>query len=108
MKNAGTNGEIIVDLIYLLESILLIIHFDINKIKMDLKGKVTIIVKANSPKSGIAGFDENKQAYKINIKAPPEKGKANLEVIKFFKKLTKKNVKILSGLKSREKTLLIE
>lgn len=74
---------------------------------MELNGKITIIVKANSPKSEITGFDEEKKAYKVNIKAVPEKGKANAEVIKFFKKLTKKEVRILSGLKSREKVLEI-
>lgn len=64
-----------------------------------------IIVKPNSPKNEIMGFDEDKQAYRVNIKAKPEDNKANIELIKFFSKLTKKRVMLISGLKSREKTI---
>lgn len=66
-----------------------------------------IIVKPNSPKNEIVYFDKEKQAYRVNIKAVPEKGKANMEIIKFFSKLLKKKVKIVKGLKSREKVLRI-
>ena len=79
---------------------------------MDLKGlnsksSFKIIVKPNSPKSEIKSYDKDKQAYRVNIKAHPEKGKANLEVIKFFSKLLKKEVKIIKGLKSKEKTIKV-
>ncbi|NQV09027.1 YggU family protein [Candidatus Woesearchaeota archaeon] len=66
-----------------------------------------IIVKTCSPKNEIIGFDEEKQAYRVNIKAVPEKGKANIEIVKFFSKLLKKRVEIIKGLKSREKILRI-
>lgn len=67
--------------------------------------KLAIIVKPNSRKSEIIGFDENKQMLKVAIAAPPENNKANKEVIKFFHKLTKKKVEIVIGLKRREKVL---
>ena len=67
--------------------------------------KLKIIVKPNSKKNEIKEFDEERQALKVNIKALPEKGKANAEVIKFFTKLLKKEVRIISGLKSKDKIL---
>ncbi|MBD3313487.1 YggU family protein [Candidatus Woesearchaeota archaeon] len=66
-----------------------------------------IIVKPNSPKSEIIAVDEARNALRVNIKAPPEKGKANKEVVKFFSKLLKKKVEIVSGKTSKEKLLKI-
>ncbi len=62
-----------------------------------------VLIKPNSPKNQILGFDENKKALRISIKAVPEKGKANQELVKFISKLLKKKVEIIKGLKSREK-----
>ena len=76
------------------------IHIKNNRLK--------IIVKPKSPKSEIKNFDKEKQALRVNIKAEPEKGKANKEIIKFFTKLLKKQVKIISGLTSKTKTLEIK
>ena len=64
-----------------------------------------VIVKTKASKNELVGFDEVKQAYKLNIKAVPEKGLANKEIIKFLSKLLKKQVKIISGLKNREKII---
>lgn len=66
-----------------------------------------IIVKPNSPKNEITSIDEDRNALRVSIKAPPDKGKANKEVMKFFSKLLKKKVEIVSGLKSREKLIKI-
>ena len=66
-----------------------------------------IIVKPNSPKNEVVAVDEARNALRVNIKAPPDKGKANKEVIKFFSKLFKKKVEIVSGLKSKVKMLKI-
>ncbi|MBU0535708.1 MAG: YggU family protein [Nanoarchaeota archaeon] len=68
---------------------------------------IKIIVKPNSPKSEITSIDEVRNALRVNIKAPPDKGKANREVIKFFSKLLKKKVEIVSGMKSKEKLIKI-
>lgn len=72
------------------------------------KNSFKIIVKANMPKNEIVKFDEEKEAYRVNIKEKAEDNKANIEIIKFFSKLLKKNVKIIKGLKSKEKILKIE
>jgi uncharacterized protein len=69
------------------------------------ENKLKIIVKANSTKNEVISYDENYDALKVNIKAPAENNKANIEIIKFFKKLTKKDVKIVNGLTSKKKTI---
>ena len=72
------------------------------------KSTLKILVKPNSPKNKVIGWNNEKQALKVNIKAPPEKGKANTAVIKLFSKLLKKKVLIHSGKTSRTKVLLIQ
>ena len=66
-----------------------------------------IVVKPNSKKNQVLGYDTAKKAVKVAISAPAEKGKANIEVIKFFSKLLGKPVGIKSGLTSKEKLLKI-
>ena len=66
-----------------------------------------IIVKPNSPKNKIVCFDKSRQVYRVEIKAKPEAGKANIEIIKLFSRLTKKKVRIVKGLTSKEKVLKI-
>jgi len=72
------------------------------------KNMLKVYVKPNSNKTEILGYDESRKAVKIVINAPPEENKANIELVKFLHKLLKKKVSIKSGLRSREKILLIE
>jgi uncharacterized protein (TIGR00251 family) len=74
---------------------------------INFKNSFKIIVKANMPKTEILSYDREKSAYRMNVHAQPEKGKANLEIIKFFKKNLKKQVKIISGITSKQKLLKI-
>lgn len=76
-------------------------------ILLNIKSPFKIIVKGNSSKNEITGFDKGKNAYRVNIKAPAQKGKANKEIVKFFSRLLKKRIEITKGLKSREKILVI-
>lgn len=66
---------------------------------------IKVIVKTKSGKSEVAGFDEARQAYKVNVKAAPEKGEANVEVLKVLKKHFKKDFRIISGFTSKEKLI---
>ena len=66
-----------------------------------------VIIKPNSPKNEIVGFDDNKKSYKISIKEKAEDNKANKGLIKFLSKVIGKKVRIKSGLKSREKIIEI-
>ena len=73
--------------------------------KFVVNNQLKIYVKSNAKKTEIKDYDDIRQALKVNVKAPAENNKANIEIIKFFKKLTKKEVKIAKGLKSKEKIL---
>jgi uncharacterized protein (TIGR00251 family) len=66
-----------------------------------LKVKVT----PNSSKTEIKYVEDN--FVKINLKAPPEKDKANKELIRFLKKEFGLKVRIKFGKSSREKILEI-
>ena len=66
-----------------------------------------IIVKPNSPSNEIVNFDIARQAYRVDIKEKAENNKANKEIIRFISKMLKKEVKIIKGLKSKEKILKV-
>ena len=67
-------------------------------------GLLRIKVIPNSKQTELK--EENNQ-LKLYLHAVPDKNKANLELIKFFRKEMKLRVKIKSGMKSREKVLRI-
>jgi hypothetical protein len=69
------------------------------------ENKFKVIVKTNSKENEIVGFDETKKAYKINLKAKPIDGKANIELIKFLSRELKKQVRIVRGLTNKEKII---
>ncbi len=68
---------------------------------------VDIEVSPNSDKFRITGYNEWRKTLEVKIKSPPTKGKANKELIKEFSTLTRKHVEIISGQKSRQKTIKI-
>jgi len=59
------------------------------------------------PSSGRTELKEENDRLKLYLKAPPDKNKANLELIKFFKKEWGLVVVIKFGATSREKVLRI-
>lgn len=67
-----------------------------------------VIIKPNSSRNEILSYDQERGAYRINIKARAEDNKANIEVIKFLSRLLKKRVGIVKGLKSKEKVIKVE
>lgn len=67
--------------------------------------RVKVVVRPKSGKSEVQGFDEKREAYKVNLKSAPEGGKANLELIKLLRKKFRKEARIVSGSTSREKTV---
>ncbi|MBN1645348.1 YggU family protein [Candidatus Woesearchaeota archaeon] len=66
-----------------------------------------IIVKPDSKENKILGYDKEKLAIRIAIKAKADKNKANIELIKFLSKQLNRKVRIKTGLKSREKIICI-
>ena len=76
-----------------------------NIIEKHLKeGQLKIRVIPNSKKTEL--MEDNNQ-LKLYLHAVPDKNKANLELIKFFKKELNLKVEIKSGMKSREKVLIV-
>ncbi len=66
-----------------------------------------VIIRPGSPKTQIRAVDEARNALRVDVAAPPEKNKANIEIIRFFSKLLKRKIEIVSGKRSREKLLRI-
>jgi uncharacterized protein (TIGR00251 family) len=79
--------------------------------KLIKEGKVVfnIKVKAGTGKTQIVDVMKD-GVIKITVKAIPEKGKANSEIIKYLSKVfktEKENIKILSGAKNSKKLIKI-
>jgi len=70
-------------------------------------GILRVIAKPNSPETKVLGYDEGKQAVKMAVAAPPEKGKANFELAKFLSKKLGKEVKLMSGATARLKVFRV-
>ncbi|MGB7968448.1 MAG: DUF167 domain-containing protein [Methanobacterium sp.] len=68
---------------------------------------LNIEVSPNSDKFRITGYNQWRESVEVKIKALPQKGKANKEIITEFSKITKTIVEIISGHKSHHKTLKI-
>jgi uncharacterized protein (TIGR00251 family) len=69
--------------------------------------RLCVVVKPNSSKNEIMKWDENRKGLRVNIAAPPDKDKANKELIHFFSKLLGRKVRIVVGLRSKEKVIEI-
>lgn len=91
---------------YFIDGIYIIYRSGITIYYMEiLAKKFKVIVSANSKRNEITSFDEAKNAYRVSIKARAEDNKANIELMKFLSKTTKKKARIVSGLRSREKII---
>ena len=69
--------------------------------------RIKVIVKPNCSKNKIY-YDDSRLCYRVELKAKPKEGEANLELIKFLSKHFKKRVRIVSGFKSRIETITLE
>jgi len=65
---------------------------------------INVKVKTNSGKQEIM---QNNDKYLVYLKSPPENNKANIELINLLKKYFGKPVKIVKGLKSKQKMINI-
>ena len=69
------------------------------------KGTFMLEVKTNANNTKLKEFNNSKKSYLMEVAAPPQDNKANLEIIKYFKKNLKKDIRILSGLTSKKKLI---
>ncbi len=65
-----------------------------------------IKVKPNSGKQEIKRISENE--FAVSLKSKTEDNKANIELIKLMKKRLGKNIKIIKGLKNRNKIVEVK
>ena len=70
---------------------------------MEVNFPKKIIVKTNKPETRITKEVDN--VIYLDVHSPPRDNKANIEILKFLKKHFKTNLKIVKGLKSKEKTI---
>jgi len=78
--------------------------------KLQKKGNCTLLkvhAKPGSKEFAVGGFDEWTSALEVRLCEKPEKGKANNQLKKELEKIFQTRVKIVSGQKSRQKTLLV-
>jgi len=66
---------------------------------------ITVIVKPNSSKSEIK---LEGGVYRVSIKAAPDKGRANKELVKFLSRHFKKKAEIISGARSKKKLIRLQ
>jgi len=69
--------------------------------------KVRIFIKPHSQKNEFIGYDNEKGAFVLKIKAPAFEGKANNELLKFLKELDV-NAMILQGKTNHFKVLQVD
>lgn len=70
-----------------------------------MKKIIHLTVRTNAPETKIT--KQEGDHWRMNVHAPPENNKANLEIIKFLTKYCGADVKILQGHASRKKTVLL-
>ncbi len=68
---------------------------------------IEIVVKRLSCKKTEIVFEKDGIFY-INVRGVSEANKSNLEIVKFFTRKYKSPVKIVKGLKSKKKLILLE
>lgn len=71
-----------------------------------VNNSLTIKAKPNAKKTKITKVENIK--IHLDVAAPAEHNKANIEILKFFTKQLKKKVRIIKGKTSKEKVLKIE
>ena len=72
----------------------------------EIDGKISVYVKPGAKKTELR-WDDERDMWVLSVQEPAQDNKANAAVIKFFTKLTKKKVSIISGMKNKTKILQI-
>jgi hypothetical protein len=73
--------------------------------KLPLPQTFSVVAKPNSRKSEVIGWNSEKKELKVAIAAHAEHNKANVELLKFLRKISGRSAEIVSGLKSKRKII---
>jgi uncharacterized protein (TIGR00251 family) len=68
-------------------------------------GAINVKVKPNSRETIVLDYDIEKKEFLVSVAAPPDKNKANIELIRFLSKLAKREIQIIKGKTSVKKVL---
>lgn len=85
--------------------------FDIFRERLREQGSIVISVKVKTGASRRGIKDIKEERWKIDIQSPPEKGKANRELISLLASkfnVSENNVKIITGKRSPSKMVKIQ
>ena len=74
---------------------------------MDPKDALVLEVRVKPSSPGFKITEDNGN-FIIEVKSPPQEGKANTEIVKELRKMFKTEILILSGLKSKKKVILLK
>ncbi len=69
---------------------------------------IDLTVSPNAKKTEMVGYNEWRKTIEVRVKSPPKGGKANAELIEFFRRIFGCNVEIVRGQTSTHKTILIK
>ena len=70
-----------------------------------LPQRITIRAKPNARETMITAYDEQERVLHVDIAAQPEDNKANIALLKFLKRITKKSVRLVTGATSKDKVI---
>jgi uncharacterized protein (TIGR00251 family) len=68
---------------------------------------IEVVVRPGSGRSGVVGADE-KGVLKVTLKAQPQDGKANIELVKLLSKHFGRRASIKSGHASKRKLVILD
>jgi uncharacterized protein (TIGR00251 family) len=71
------------------------------------KGVLKVFAKPGKKKTKVIDFNPVKKAVVIEVGAPAEENKANVELAKFLSRKLKRSVVMKSGFTSKEKVFLV-
>ena len=66
-----------------------------------------VVVKTRMPEDSIGGWDAEKQALVVHLKAPAQEGKANRALLQLLSREFQAEARIVKGFTSREKYVKI-
>lgn len=79
----------------------------INPSSYIINGFLKVLAKPGKKETKIVRYDPEKESLVVEVGAQAQDNKANVELVKYFSRLLKKNVEIKSGHTSKQKVLRI-
>ena len=72
----------------------------------EIAGGVLLEVRVKTSSSRFALYEKGGRLI-LEVTSPPHEGKANLEIVKELRRMTHKDVEIISGFRAKDKVILV-